>query len=217
MLSKLFRLYFDANAGGGGAGGGAGGDAGSGDAGSGGDAGDAGSAGGAGSGPVDLDTWLATQPAEVQAQVKPLVAARLQALEHTVSAVRGERDNFSRDLRAMAKKAEKGSELEKQLTTLSDKADAANRRADFMEQAPGKECRNPGAAWAVAQSKELFNSKGEPDWRAIREVAPELFAKVPGPRLNGGSGGGPAGGGGSGKGGNAGVNDWIRSQAGVDK
>ncbi len=134
-----------------------------------------------------FEDWLKGQPDTVQ----QLINQRFQSLESTVRATRTERDNFSSQVRDLTKKAEKGSEMERELTTLSQKLEAAERKSDFMDQAikPEIGCRNPAAAYAVALSGSMFNSKGVPDWDAIKKAVPELFgANVP--KANAGNDGG---------------------------
>lgn len=140
------------------------------------------------------------------------MAARFQRLESTVKATREERDSLADQLRGLSKKAAAGSELQKQLDELAGKYDEASRRADFLEEAPGQQCRNAKAAYALMIAGNLTTRSGKPDWKAIKEAAPELFGAVQQPRGNAGSGTGGAGA----AGGQVGVNDWIRQKAGLD-
>jgi hypothetical protein len=127
--------------------------------------------------PETLEAYLASLPKEQQDKVKPLLDAHVAKLSSTVKATRQERDTFQRQLTDAIKKAEKGSELETQLTKLSSQLDEANRKSEFYEQAPQFECRNPKVAYALATANDLFTRSGAPDWKAIRLEAPELFGK----------------------------------------
>jgi hypothetical protein len=128
--------------------------------------------------PETLESYITTLPTEQQTKVKSLLDAHVEKLSNTVKATRQERDAFQRDLTAAIKKAEKGSELETQLTKLSSQLDEANRKSEFYEQAPQFECRNIKAAYAIATVNNLFTKSGAPDWKAIKEEAPEFFGKV---------------------------------------
>jgi len=156
--------------------------------------------------PPTFDGWFATQDEVVQG----VINTRFTALENTVRATREERDTVRAQIKDMAKKAEKGSEFETQLNEALRKLDLSERKSDFMEQAlkPEIGCRNPKAAYALAVSDGLFNSKGNPDWAAIKSVAPEIFGKEI-PPAHGGDGTGDqivAG--------NLGMNALIRRKAG---
>lgn len=89
----------------------------------------------------------------------------------------------------MSAKAEKGSDPERALGELQAKADAAERRAAFAEDAGRPEigCINPRVAWMVAEAGAMFSKAGLPDWQAIRQAAPELFRRAAG-SADGGAG-----------------------------
>jgi len=126
--------------------------------------------------PATWDAFLEKQPEEV----KNLYKAHSQSLLNTVSATREERDAFKKQIKELMPKAEKGSALEQTLAEFSAKLEVAERRASFLEDAvkPEIECRNPGAAWVIAKAQDLFTKNGQPDWKAIKTAAPELFGKV---------------------------------------
>jgi hypothetical protein len=126
--------------------------------------------------PATWDAFLEKQPAEVKA----LYSSHSEALLNTVKAVRDERDTFKKQLKELAKNAEAGSEAQKQLETMSAQLEITERRASFLEEAvkPENECRNPGAAWVIAKAQDLFTKNGQPDWKAIKSAAPELFGKA---------------------------------------
>ncbi len=160
--------------------------------------------------PETFETWLAAQPKETQDKVSPLFSAHVEKLQSTVKATRKERDDLSVELRDTAKKLDKESNERKALEETADKLDAANRRADFYEDATSHNCRNPKAAYIIAEKENLFTKAGLPDWKRIEETAPEFFGevkkKLPIKKTagNGNEQGAPS---------SAGMNDWIRSSA----
>ncbi len=160
--------------------------------------------------PENFDAWLAAQPDEVKNKVKSLYDASIVDLKNTVKATRTERDDFSKQLRDASKKLEAGSDQQKQLLELANSNDEANRRADFYEQAPQYECKNPKAAYAIAKSQDLFTKSGAPDWKSISAEAPELFGKVI-KTIKGSAGSGT----GKQVTNTGSMNDWIRKEAGV--
>lgn len=135
--------------------------------------------------PATWDDWLNGQ----DEQVRGLYDAHIAGLRNTVQATREERDNLSRQIKELSSKAEKGSELEKSIAAITERMEATNRRADFIEEAVKPEigCTNTKAAWALATAENLFTRNGAPDWNAIRAAAPELFRK-PGAKGNAGDG-----------------------------
>lgn len=135
--------------------------------------------------PASWDEWLNTQPEEI----KTLYNGHITGLKNTVQATRQERDDFAKQVKELAAKADKGSDLEKSLTDLTARLEASERRAAFLEDAAKPEigCRNPKAAYALAQAENLFSRNGAPDWNAIKAAAPELFG-APAVQGNAGSG-----------------------------
>jgi hypothetical protein len=133
-------------------------------------------------------TWdevLKGMPEDVQ----KLYNDHTSGLQNTIRATRDERDTARHELAEAAKKAEKGSELEKSLNDALAKLDAAEKRATFAEQAiqPENGCNNVKAAFALAVVDDLFKKNGEPDWEAIKKAAPQLFGALV-PDGNGGEG-----------------------------
>lgn len=121
---------------------------------------------------------------------KGLVDNRLQALESALNTERQNRTDLSKRIRDLAAKADKGSELEKQLNEASTRLEAAERRAAFAEDAikPEIGCTNVKAAFALAQAEDLFDRHGRPDWNALKATAPELFRRPSGGSADGGAG-----------------------------
>lgn len=149
----------------------------------------------------DFQAFLAKQPEAV----RKLYDEDVQGLKNTVSATRTERDEFAAQVKELAKSAGKDTELQKQLEKLTATVEAANRKADFMEQAPSQECKNPKAAYALMLAENMFDRKGQPDWAALKAAAPELFGKRVA-KTNAGDGAGEPPASGT-------MNDWIRSAA----
>lgn len=135
--------------------------------------------------PENFDAWIDTQPEEV----KNLYVAHLTGLKNTVAATRKERDDLKDQVKDALAKAGKGSELETSLNETLKKLESAERRATFMEEAIRLEigCRNPKVAYALAQAENLFTRTGAPDWKSIKDIAPELFG-TNAPRGNAGNG-----------------------------
>jgi hypothetical protein len=123
--------------------------------------------------PSTWDEALKGLPEDMQT----LYSTHISGLRNTVQATRQERDELARQIKELLPKAEKGSELEKSLTEFSTKLAQSEQRAAFYEEAGRPEigCRNPKAAFLLAQADNLFDRKGNPDWAAIKAEAPELF------------------------------------------
>lgn len=156
--------------------------------------------------PFDFDSWLGEQPDHVRSGLDAHTAALKNALESE----RSQRKQFSKELRELTAKAEKGSEAEKTLGEMSTRLEQAEQRAAFYEEAGRAEiaCSNPKAAFLVASAEGLFTRRGDPDWPAIKAAAPELFGRKTIPTGNAGSGNGsPPAQGGS-------MNEFIRAAAG---
>lgn len=136
--------------------------------------------------PFDFDNWLGEQPDHVRKGYE----GKTQGLHSALERERQERKEISKQLKELLPKAEKGSEAEKALGEMSTRLEQANQRAAFVEEAirPEIGCRNPKAAFLVAQADGLFKRSGEPDWTAIKQAAPELFGSTKAPPGNGGNG-----------------------------
>jgi hypothetical protein len=135
-------------------------------------------------------------------------------LYQTVRTVREERDTFQTQLKEVTKKMKEGSEERVTLEELSSKLDEANQRADFYEEAPSHKCLNPKAAYALALSSKLIDSKKGIDWKTLETEAPELFGETK-RKLPKKSGAGEGSGSAGAK--SISMNDWIRSQAGAGR
>ena len=120
-----------------------------------------------------------------------------------------QRKQYAAELREATKNAAEGSDLKKALQEASTRAEQAEQRAVFFEEAsrPEVACTNPKVALAVAMAEGLFTKRGDPDWPAIKAAAPELFGRKTTPPGNAGSGNGspPA---------SPSMNDYIRAATG---
>jgi hypothetical protein len=136
----------------------------------------------------EFDSWFSKLPPHEQEGLDTHVSALKNALESE----RAERKKFSKELRDVTAKAERGGEMEKTLGEMSTRLEQAEQRAAFYEEAGRAEiaCSNPRAAYLVAQAEGLFTKRGDPDWQAIKAAAPELFGRKSAPPGNAGSGNG---------------------------
>lgn len=140
----------------------------------------------------DWDTFLATLPEDLRPRLVAVYEKHNQGLLNTVKAVRGERDTFAAQVRAAAGKLEKDSAAQQELLKTAAQLEEANRRADFMEDATSQGCNNPKVAWVFATNSNLFDTKGKPQWDALKSAAPQLFGtadpKKPKPKGKGAAG-----------------------------
>lgn len=135
--------------------------------------------------PQTFEQFLEAQPEAVKA----LYNSHSEALLNTVKATRDERDQFKKQIKELAKGQAEGSEAKRQLEAMEAQLEKTERRALFLEDAmkPEIQCRNPRAAWLLAEAEGLFDKKGLPDWAAIKQEAPELFGQ-PVAKANAGEG-----------------------------
>lgn len=153
-----------------------------------------------------FEGWLREQTEEVQG----LIGDHIQGLRSALQSEREQRREFERQLREATEQLEEGSEARQALESMTSDLEAANRRADFYEDAARPEvgCSNPRLAFVAAHEIDAFDRKGNPDWDAIKGQFPELFGSTA-PPGNAGSGAGqqdgtPVGG----------MNSFIRRAAG---
>ncbi len=131
----------------------------------------------------EFEKWLDAQSVEV----KNLIQERFTALENTVKAVRNERDTFNAELKKLGEKLEKGSEAETKLLEMTSKLSSLEKKTNFFEKATSEGCIRPNVAFSLASTENLFKDDGNPDWKRIKENAPELF-KVMNTKNDAGSG-----------------------------
>ena len=151
---------------------------------------DAGSASEDASGTPAAELTFETWYGGLEAPAKSLFDTHITGLKTALDTERTNRAALAKQIKDLAAKADKGSELEKQLTDASAKLEAAERRAAFAEDAikPEIGCTNVKAAFALAQAEDLFDRHGRPDWNALKATAPELFRKPTVGSADGGAG-----------------------------
>ncbi len=135
---------------------------------------------------LTFETWYG----KLDAQQRGLFDEHVSGLKTALATERQNRADLSKQIKDLAAKAEKGSELEKQLTDASQRLEVAERRAAFAEEAsrPDVACSNVKAAYALAVAEQLFDRHGRPDWNALKITAPELFRKPTVGSADGGAG-----------------------------
>lgn len=121
---------------------------------------------------------------------KGLVDGHVTGLKTALQSERTERANLTRQINELKAKAEKGSDLEKQLGDMATRLEQAERRATFAEDAikPEVGCTNVKAAYALALAEDLFDRQGRPDWARLKAAAPELFRRAGSGSADGGAG-----------------------------
>ena len=133
---------------------------------------------------VTFEAWLDSQTDEIKNRFS-------QGTQGLRSALNAERDNtksLSKQLKELQGAAEKGSDLEKQITALQAKLTESERHSAFIDGAEAAGCANAKAAYKLAcADEELWKRDGSPDWEAIKATAPELFGSK---RGKGGAGNG---------------------------
>lgn len=159
---------------------------------------------------IEFGQWIKNQPAEVQAAFDK----HTTGLKNTVQATREERDSLSGQLKELVKVLGNGTAADavKLANEMAANLETANRRTAFVEEAVRPEigCRNPKAAYALAVSEDMFDKKGNVDWKALKEAAPELFGAAGGGQIRSNAGAGTSS---QPKPQNT-MNDFIRSRAG---
>lgn len=127
-----------------------------------------------------FESWLEALPDETKTKAKALYETNVSGLKTALQSEREAKKELSAQLKELLPKVEKGSELEKQLTEMADKAETAERRAQFADEAikPEIGCRNIKAAYALAVAEKFFDKRGNPEWERIKAAAPELFGTV---------------------------------------
>ena len=133
---------------------------------------------------VTYDTWIKDQKPEIVS----MLDSNIKNLKTALESERGIRADTEKKLRDLAKVAEKGSDAEKKLTEMADQFAAADRRADFYEEAHKAGVVNLKLAFLVAAQDELFDNKGRINFDGMKKDYPELFGGSNMPEGNPGSG-----------------------------
>lgn len=137
--------------------------------------------------PASFDDWLSSQPDTI----KTLVDGHTDGLRSALTNESEERKKATRQLKALQDKAEKGSDLEKEIERLIADNESSDRKARFYESAHTAGVKNLRLAYLAATDGDLFDKDGDVNFDKLKEQAPELFAsedKKPPPRGNAGSG-----------------------------
>lgn len=120
---------------------------------------------------MNYEQWFGEQAEEVRAMIEE----HNKGLLNSVKATRDERDALSKELKKLAKEIDEHSEAGKQLGELRAKLEQAEKKSNFIEQAVKQGVKRPTAAYAIANTENLFLEDGNPDWGKIKESVPELF------------------------------------------
>lgn len=139
--------------------------------------------------PLSFDSWITEQPDPV----KSLLDGHTRGLKSALDSEREARKGMEKQIKDLAAKAEKGSDLERQLTELVNQQNAAEVRAAFYEEAHSVGISNLKLAYIVASQEGMIDQKGRVNWEGLKKGYPELFAATikPAPG-NAGSGTGSA-------------------------
>ncbi len=139
--------------------------------------------------PLDIEAWLKAQPAEIAAALED----RTKGLKTALDTERETRKAQEKQLRDLAKRAESGSEAQKQLIDLADQIAVRDRQMEFYAEAHKLGVADLKLAWLAAQSDDLIDSKGRTNFDQLKTLHPQLFGVTTQPRGNAGVGtGGPA-------------------------
>jgi len=91
-------------------------------------------------------------------------------------------------LREASQQLEAGSEARAQLEALQGELEELQRQADFATEANAQSVTNVRLAYLAAQEFDTFDRRGNVQWDALKEAAPELFRTATPPRGNAGNG-----------------------------
>jgi len=136
-------------------------------------------------GPVSFEDWYKTLGAEQRGALDTHIDGLKSALKNE----RDERKTVEKQLRALAAKADEGSELRAQLDKLASDAQQATAKAEFFQAGHAANVKNLRLAWLAATDAGLIDAKtGECDFGKLKQVAPELFTVKLTPSHNAGNG-----------------------------
>lgn len=138
-----------------------------------------------------FDKWLEAQDDKIRGGFEEHVGG----LKSALASERKGREGVERQLKALGKTATEGSELKEKLDKLSGELAEERIKSQFVLDAVGAKVTNVKLAWLAAKAEELIDSRGNVDFKALRESNPELFAvvKPPVPPGNQGNGVGQEG------------------------
>ena len=118
-----------------------------------------------------FDAWITEQPEEV----RTLLEGHQKGLKSALDSERDARKTLEKQLKDLAGKAEKGSELEEQLNELVTVQAQAEARATFYEEAHAAGITNLKLAWIVVGNDGLMDARGRVNWDSLKKTYPELF------------------------------------------
>jgi hypothetical protein len=121
---------------------------------------------------LTFEAWKAGLDEAKQALIDGHVSGAMSALKKERQA----RADLEKKVTELAKTAEAGSALEKQLGELQSDLAEATRRASFMEGAQANGCTAPDLAYMAAREGGHFDANGRPNWEALKAAQPILFA-----------------------------------------
>lgn len=153
---------------------------------------------------MTYDVWLGQQPENV----KTLIESNIAGLKSALQSERQQRQQLAEQLRETAKGAT--GEAKVALDKLGADLEAAQRRADFFEEAarPDVGCTNPRLAFIAAEQAGLIDKKGRVNWPEMHKQYPELFRRM------GTTAGSADGRTGNNRAATGNMNDYIRRSAG---
>lgn len=132
---------------------------------------------------VTFESWMDGQ----DETVKSMYTAHTTGLKSALDSERSANRAAQAQLRELAKKAEKGSELEAALTKQADQLSTLEKQAAFQDKAHAAGVRNLKLAYLAAAQAGLVSEKGDCDFSKLRTEYPELF-NAPQASGNAGSG-----------------------------
>ena len=121
-------------------------------------------------------------------EAQKLISDRDSGLKSALGKERDARDKAEKDLRDVAKDLKDGSEAQEKVLELADQAAAESQKADFYEDAHGNGVANLKLAYHVAKTDDLFDKRGNVNWKVMKEEYPELFVKTKVPSADAGDG-----------------------------
>ena len=134
---------------------------------------------------LEWESWHKALPKEAQ----ELISDRESGLKTALGTERDARKDAEKDLRAVAKKLEEGSDAQKEVLRLADEVADGTKKSDFYEDAHKAGVSNLKLAYHIADTDELFDKRGNVDFDKLKKDFPELFGKkAPPPDATGGDG-----------------------------
>lgn len=122
--------------------------------------------------PETFEAWLSKQDESTQS----LIEQRFTVLQNSLRSERDEKKSLDRQLKALSKSLDEGSEAKGQVDRLRSDLSEQAVRADFYEEAHKKGVSNLKLAYSAAKLDNLIDEKGRVDWTALKTQNPELFA-----------------------------------------